>query len=458
MRKLLLVFVALLVLLPTNLETAFASTASDIIKTGEKYIGTPYNYGARYGNTSSFDCSSYTKWVFSRHGIDLHRSSRDQATQGTYVSKSNLQAGDLVFYDTSGDGRINHVGIYAGNGKMLNAQSSGVKYADAFSPYYWGSRYVTARRVIPEEKPEPPEPTVKALSFSTTAERLSGANRFEVAANISKKGWNQASTVYLTNYTAFADALSASPLAYKNDAPILLTLKDRLSAETKNEISRLNPTKVVLVGGAGSISDSVINDVKSINSNIQVDRIAGQNRFEVSYNIAKELGTANKAVVANGLNYPDALAIAPYAARNGFPILLTAPTSLPTHTNNALKELGVSQTIVVGGEASVGKNVYSAIPSPTRIGGKDRFEVASNITSQLYQSPGQAFIATGLTFADALTGSVLAAKQDSPMLLTRSDRLPEAVFNIIEKDRISSFKVLGGTGSVNAELYNELNN
>ncbi|MBD7963196.1 C40 family peptidase [Fictibacillus norfolkensis] len=129
-------------------ELVHASLGDDIINTGDNYLGTPYKYGSAFGNTRTFDCSSFTSYVFSRHGITLPRTSSGQASTGTYVSKANLQKGDLVFYDTDFNGSINHVGIYAGNGKMLNAQSKGVAFADAFSPYYWGSRYVTARRVI----------------------------------------------------------------------------------------------------------------------------------------------------------------------------------------------------------------------------------------------------------------------------------------------------------------------
>lgn len=129
-------------------ELVHASLGDDIINTGDNYLGTPYKYGSAFGNTRTFDCSSFTSYVFSRHGITLPRTSSGQASTGKYVSKANLQKGDLVFYDTDFNGSINHVGIYAGNGKMLNAQSKGVAFADAFSPYYWGSRYVTARRVI----------------------------------------------------------------------------------------------------------------------------------------------------------------------------------------------------------------------------------------------------------------------------------------------------------------------
>jgi LysM repeat protein len=151
-KKVMSLFIATGILF-TGGDFAHASLGDDIINTGKKYIGTPYKYGSVFGNTRTFDCSSYTSYVFSRHGITIPRTSIGQASAGVAVSKNNLQKGDLVFYDTDFDGRINHAGIYAGNGKMLNAQSKGVSLTDAFSRYYWGSRYVTARRVI-NEKPK----------------------------------------------------------------------------------------------------------------------------------------------------------------------------------------------------------------------------------------------------------------------------------------------------------------
>jgi LysM repeat protein len=165
-KKVLSLILAAGVLVPSG-DLVHASLGDDIINTGDNYLGKPYRLGSAFGNTSSFDCSSFTSYTFSRHGIKLPRTSIGQASVGTPVSKSNLQKGDLIFYDTNYDGVINHVGIYAGNGKMINAQSSGgVKFTDAFSKYYWGARYVTARRVINET---PKTATLVAASSKTTA-------------------------------------------------------------------------------------------------------------------------------------------------------------------------------------------------------------------------------------------------------------------------------------------------
>ncbi len=149
MKKKLLPIALAAVIVFSGAGQAFGATGSDIINTGDDYLGAPYHYSAPVGNTSSFDCSSFTVTVFKEHGINLPRSSREQAKVGQAVSKANLQKGDLLFYDTNYDGNINHVSIYAGNGKMLGAQSStGVAFTDAFSRYYWGDRFVQARRVL----------------------------------------------------------------------------------------------------------------------------------------------------------------------------------------------------------------------------------------------------------------------------------------------------------------------
>ncbi|SEM90179.1 C40 family peptidase [Paenibacillus sp. OV219] len=136
-------------------QTTHASTASDtrlvnnIISTGKHYLGVPYKFGAKSGITSSFDCSSFTQYIFKKNGITLPRSSRDQSRAGTFVSKSNLKAGDLIFSDTNRDGIINHVSLYIGNGKVLQTYRVGIGVTiSTFKGSIWDKTYKTARRVI----------------------------------------------------------------------------------------------------------------------------------------------------------------------------------------------------------------------------------------------------------------------------------------------------------------------
>lgn len=107
------------------------------------FLGVPYTWGGTY---PQFDCSSYVQYVYGHFGINLNRVTSDQYGQGTSVSRDSLMAGDLVFYSTYKAGP-SHVGIYVGNGIMINSSNSGVSYASLDSSY-WSSRYYGARRVI----------------------------------------------------------------------------------------------------------------------------------------------------------------------------------------------------------------------------------------------------------------------------------------------------------------------
>lgn len=126
---------------PWNVE------ADDIIRHGKSFLGKPYQFGAKYGRTDRFDCSSFVKYIY-RNYITLPRASKDQAKAGKFVSKSNLRKGDLVFFDTSSSRPgIDHVAVYIGNGKLLHAlPKGGVQIGNMNS--YWNKRYVTARRVL----------------------------------------------------------------------------------------------------------------------------------------------------------------------------------------------------------------------------------------------------------------------------------------------------------------------
>jgi len=289
-------------------------------------------------------------------------------------------------------------------------------------------------------------------SYAADSVRIDGKDRFEVAVNISNKGWSSgANTVILSNYLAAADALAASPLASKYNAPILLVKNNDLTDTTLIEIKRLKPNKVIIVGGEGSVSAQVVDQLRKAGIST-VDRIGGKNRYEVAYNISIEFASAETAILANGNAYADALAIAPYAAKNSIPILLTGSNQLPSITKDALRK----NTIVVGGEGSVDQSVYNQLPGPQRIGGRDRYEVASNVLRQLTPNVQSVYISNGLSFADALTGSVLAAKENNAMLLTMVNKVPETTAKIINEKKLSSFTFLGGIGSISNQVVTAL--
>ncbi|WP_206885001.1 C40 family peptidase [Alicyclobacillus mali (ex Roth et al. 2021)] len=117
---------------------------NSIIGYAEQFLGTPYVWGGE--SPSGFDCSGFTQYVFAHFGIQIPRTSEEQFAVGVPVSQNDLQPGDLVFFSTYAPGAT-HVGIYIGNGLMIDAQDMGVSIDSVFNSY-WGPKYLGARRFI----------------------------------------------------------------------------------------------------------------------------------------------------------------------------------------------------------------------------------------------------------------------------------------------------------------------
>ena len=117
---------------------------SAVVDSARKYLGTPYVWGGT--SPSGFDCSGFVQYVLAENGKSVPRTTQEQFAGGQAVDKSNLQAGDLVFYNWQGGTDATHVGIYEGNGKMIHAPHSGdvVKEVDFNS--YGQNAYLGARR------------------------------------------------------------------------------------------------------------------------------------------------------------------------------------------------------------------------------------------------------------------------------------------------------------------------
>ena len=191
------------------------------------------------------------------------------------------------------------------------------------------------------------------------------------------------------------------------------------------------------------------------NLGLKVERIAGNSRFETAKLISDKLASqSDTAIVTYGFDFPDALAIASYAAQNNIPILLTGKDYIPEETKEVLKTK--KKTIVVGGPNVVNQTVFDQLPGAQRISGENRFETAANIVKELNLEPTKAFVANGMGFADALTGSVLAAKMNAPLLLVEKDRLPDATSNIMVEKDIKDVLVLGGPVAVSDSVVNQL--
>lgn len=281
-------------------------------------------------------------------------------------------------------------------------------------------------------------------SSQIQSERLAGNDMYETSAEVAKSGWNTSYYAIIVSGENFSDALCSAPLAQKYNAPLLLTSKDILNAQTKIELSRLKVKNVIIIGGVGVISSVVEQSIK--NMGIGVSRIAGNDRYETSIKIAQSMGQVNQAVIACGESFPDALSIAPIAAMKGIPILLTPKDSLPESVKTYLLK-NVQSTYVVGGTGVVSENVFKQLPSPKRLSGLTRYETNISIIKEFANELDFSicYVSTGEYFADALAGSALASLTNSPVILVR-DPVDQSTIDFF-RGKVSSIKkeiVFGG--------------
>ncbi|MGM0843728.1 MAG: cell wall-binding repeat-containing protein [Bacillota bacterium] len=304
------------------------------------------------------------------------------------------------------------------------------------------------------------DPVLASISFEEEAaapgvgvDRISGEDRYQTAIEVSKKGWDSAETVVIARGDEFPDALAGAPLAYKLDAPILLTDKNYMSKEVMDEIKRLGAKKAVVLGGNSAVSKYVDYQIKGIG--LETERITGENRFETAANIAARLGgSPEKAVIANAHTFADALSVASFAAQNGYPIVLAEHDLMPEASTKAIKNIGGQ--IVVGGENAIGTKVFNSLSDAERYSGENRYETSAQIAKSLTPVTDKAIIATGYDFADALTGSVLAAKAGAEILLVKPTEVPASILEVIEADQIRDFQIVGGETAIGNEVIQQL--
>ena len=132
---------------PDVTETASSDLGAQIVAYAEEYLGTPYVLGGNGPN--QFDCSGFTKYVYSHFGYTLNRTATDQLQNGVSVSKDELQPGDLVFFKYRTSKPVSHVGIYIGSGEFIHASTNRyVVQIDQMESGHYANVYVYARRII----------------------------------------------------------------------------------------------------------------------------------------------------------------------------------------------------------------------------------------------------------------------------------------------------------------------
>ncbi|MBA3740404.1 MAG: cell wall-binding repeat-containing protein, partial [Chloroflexi bacterium] len=262
--------------------------------------------------------------------------------------------------------------------------------------------------------------------------------------------------VFIATGASFPDALAGAPAAARARGPILLTASDSLPSATATELSRLKPSRIVILGGSGAVSSGVASRLASYAGSVV--RWSGADRFATAAAISKSTFAPGVAVafVSTGSSFPDALSGGAVAGRNGGPILLVKQNALPGATATELARLKPSKIVILGGTSAVNSAVADALRrfatsgSVTRLAGADRYATAVQVSRASYGSAGSdvVFVATGSNYPDGLAGGPVAALVPGPLLLVAPTQLPGIVAT--ELDRLDPMKVyvLGGTGSI----------
>lgn len=293
---------------------------------------------------------------------------------------------------------------------------------------------------------------------STLGTRIAGGDRYSTAVNVAASGWGSgASSVILATGENFPDALSAVTIAKKYNAPIILTTGETINTDAYNEIKALGAKTVYIAGGTGVVSDSIADSLKNLG--ITIERLSGSDRFETSVKIADKLGTVKEAFIATGEDFPDALSVAPIAAQKGIPILLVAKDNLPDSVKSYLKSNNITKTYVIGDTNVISSEVTSKLPNPEIIKGDTKYERNVNIINRFAADINfsNIYIATGENFPDALSGSALAAKNSSPIILVNSTP-GTSTKDLLNKyaDKITTLYILGGSGAVSGDTLGAL--
>lgn len=289
--------------------------------------------------------------------------------------------------------------------------------------------------------------------------RLAGTDRYKTSIEISKSGWKDGSSqgAVLATGENYPDALSAASLAQKINAPILLTNRDQLNSDTEAEIKRLGVKTIYMIGGTGVISPAVESKIKSMK--IDVIRLAGKDRYETSVKIAEQLDAPNQLAVTTGDDFSDALSIAPFAAMNNMPIILVPKGYVPDCVKQYVSSVKIDKTYIVGGTDIISDEVSKSFSNPYRITGSDKYQRNIQIIKTFSNNIQweAMYIATGNNFPDALSGSAVAAKESSPIVLVGNEPTAETKSFISEnKLYLCKYKVLGGEGAVSTTTLNLL--
>ncbi|MBO3664988.1 cell wall-binding repeat-containing protein [Microbacterium stercoris] len=290
-------------------------------------------------------------------------------------------------------------------------------------------------------------PASAALPGETT--RLAGADRYATSARISFTYAPSVAVAYVANGLEFPDALSAAPAAAAQRGPLLLTSATSLPAVVAEELRRLKPQKIVVVGGTGAVSDAVYRQLAAIQPNIRRD--AGADRYATSRIVNERAFPQGAAVtyVATGRAFPDALSASAAAGSLRGAVVLVDGTrpSVDDPTRALVSALGSTQIRVVGGTGVLTAGIatqLATIAPVLRLSGTDRYQTSVAISQQAFPTATEVSFAVGTQFADALAGAAFSGNRRAPLIVTPPACLPAATLALVKKWSPRHRWLLGG--------------
>ncbi|MBV7273411.1 cell wall-binding repeat-containing protein [Clostridium sp. PL3] len=298
--------------------------------------------------------------------------------------------------------------------------------------------------------------------------RMGETDRYATAAKVAITNWNTSDSVILVSGEGYADAVSASVLAKKLNAPILLTTAETLNSDTKSAMIALKVKNVYVVGGKASISQWIRDELK--NSNYNLIELQGANRYETNVAVAKQLVKlgvkADTLMLAGGEGFSDALSAAPIAAAKEEILLLGNNDDESMKSVIEFIKSNNSKVTILGTKNVINDTMYNKLDAVERVdGGIDRFETNRNVLEKFGSElkDGQIFVAnaSGQGYADALVAAALAGKAAAPLVLldtTSSEATRKSLDYIKGKSaKTTGINIIGGTGVVSKETEDALN-
>lgn len=297
-------------------------------------------------------------------------------------------------------------------------------------------------------------------------DRVAGATRFETAVAASQQKYpnGDAFSVVLVRGDDPADALSAAPLASYWNGPVLYTHRDWLPDATRNEIARIGPAQVFIVGGTAVISDLVMLQARDAAGwGKTATRVAGDDRFGTARRVRERMGRPQKTVLIQRDAVADAMAVSSGAAHRGYSILLCNTSSIPAETSAAIGD-GATHVIVIGGTGTVDSVAWGQIPtsndagrsiSKTRVWGANRYAtavtVANNGHFNLTGTRPHLVNGADESWPDGLCAGPLAGV--NPTLLTMQTAAPVETQAELRRRAPSSIRLMGGAGVVGGCIW-----